>query len=122
MAYVFNPLARQSLQATPVPQVYSVASASTINIDAGLYDTVDVTALATGAAFAAPTGVINNAQKLVVRLKDNGVSRALSWDPVFASGGPALPTATTSGKRTHLGFIYNSGTSEWFLVASATQP
>lgn len=70
----------------------------------------------------ATTGTAINGQRLMIRLKDNGTSRSLTWDAIFASGGPALPTSTTAGKWMHFGFVYNSTNTKWMLVASTTEP
>jgi hypothetical protein len=69
-------------------------------------------------AVSNPTGTPSNFQKLIIRIKDNGIARSISWGSVFASRGATLPTITTVNKWMTLGFIYNSnGTGTWDLVA-----
>lgn len=88
-------------------------------------DMYELTALDVALTFNAISGTPVNGQKLIVRLKDNGTARALTFTTAtsnsFAAGGVALPTTTTAGKWTTLGFLYNSTTSRWQCVASVTE-
>ena len=84
-------------------------------------DTVDqwnVTALAVADTFAAPTGTPTDGQNLVIRIKDNGTARALSWNAIYrASSDLALPSTTILSKTLYLGFKYNAADSKWDLLA-----
>lgn len=86
-------------------------------------DTTDMytlTALAEAATFGAPSGTPYNGQKLLIRIKDNGTARALSWNAIYVAGGTALPTTTVLSKILHVGFIYNTDNSlnKWMCVGS----
>jgi hypothetical protein len=85
-------------------------------------DFIDITALAQAITFNNPSGTLSNFDRLIIRIKDNGTARAISWGTVYAAGGPALPTTTTLSKILHLGFLYNSNTSKYMLVASTLEP
>lgn len=77
-----------------------------------------LTALAADAAFAAPSGTPEDGDRLVIRIKDDGTARALSWNAIYRAGSDVgLPTATTAGKTLYLGFLYNAADSKWDLVA-----
>lgn len=104
---------------TAIPTTTTAAS-GTLTIDVANTEFAERTAL-TATTTIETTGTAVNGQKLIIRLKDDGTSRSLSWNAIFVSGGPTLPTATTAGKWTHLGFIYNSTNSKWMLVASTTE-
>lgn len=96
----------------------SSASSATPTPNADTDDVFILTALAAGAAFATPSGTPTNGQPLIVRIKDDGTSRALSFSGGYrASTDLALPTATTLGKTMYLGFIYNGVSTTWDLVA-----
>lgn len=103
------------------PRVTSTASSSTPTPDASSTDVYVLTALAAGATFGAPTGSPSNGQKLVIRIKDNGTARSLSWNS--GTGGYraslllALPTTTTVSKTLYLAFMYNSTDSKWDFLA-----
>lgn len=77
----------------------------------------DITALAAGAAFAAPTGTALNHSTLLIRIKDDGTARALSWDGIYRAGTDfALPTTTVISKTIYIQFIYNSADSKWDAI------
>lgn len=103
------------------PRVQSVSSASTITPASASDDMVDVTALATNPTFAAPSGSPANGQKLLIRIKDNGTSRTLTWNAIYAARGASLPTATTAGKTHYVGLVYNSNVTKWDCVASTVE-
>lgn len=103
------------------PRIGTTASSATPAIDVGLYDQFNITALA--AAITSMTsglsGTPTDGQKLLIRIKDNGTARAITWGASFvASGAAALPT-TTAVSKTHLvGFIYDSTAAKWVCVAA----
>jgi hypothetical protein len=80
-------------------------------------DIYTITALAEAAAFAAPSGTPTNGQKLIIRIKDNGTARKLSWNAIYRAGDIPLPTTTVSNKTMYAGFIYNSADSKWDFVS-----
>lgn len=89
----------------------TVASAATITPSSQVYD---VTALAVTAAIAVPSFTPQNGMSMILRIKDNGTARAIS----FASGytnvsGLDTPTTTVISKLLTIGAIYNSATSKW---------
>lgn len=80
-----------------------------------------VTSLAQTLTINAPTGSPIQGESIIIRIKDNGTSRTLSWNSVYRSVGATLPTATTAGKTTYIGAIYNSTDAKWDVVAAATE-
>lgn len=105
------------------PRVTSVTDSATPTPSADNDDLYELTALAQAAAFAAPTGTPVNGQKLMIRIKDNGTARALTWNAAYVAGGVALPTTTVLSKILTLGFMWNSsnGLNKWMLVASSQE-
>jgi len=100
------------------PRTTAITSSSTPTPDVSTTDEYIITALAESATFGAPTGTPVQGQKLIIRIKDNGTARSLSWNSIYrASSDLALPTTTTASKTMYLGFIYNSTDSKWDLVA-----
>lgn len=100
--------------------VSSAASASSLTPNATNFDMYAYTALATSLTINAPSGSVDG-KRLMFRVKDNGTSRTLTWNAVYASVGTNLPTSTTAGKTTYVGFIYNSASSKWDCIAVATE-
>ena len=65
-----------------------------------------------------PTGSPINGQKLVIRIKSTNI-QTLSWNNIFqGSSGNPLPYQTTgTNSYDYLGFIYNSTSEKWQLLA-----
>jgi len=100
------------------PLVVSTTSTATLTINADITDIYILTAQAAGLTIAAPTGTLYQGQKLIIRIKDNGTARALTWNSIFrASTDLALPTTTILSKTLYLGFIYNLTDTKWDLLA-----
>ena len=93
------------------------APASPLTPDA-TNDLIVIRGLATNLTINAPTGSPSQGQGLVIRIKDNGTTRALTWDAIFrALSGVTLPTNTTAGKTHYVGMIYNSTDTKWDVQA-----
>lgn len=103
------------------PRVGTVTSAATITPTADLSDMYTVTALAVGAAIAAPSGTPTDGQRLLIRIKDNGTARALTWNAIYRVIGVTLPTTTVATKTIYVGCIYNSADNVWDVVAETEQ-
>jgi hypothetical protein len=105
------------------PRVGGTTSTTTPTPNIDAQDIYSLTALAVGATFGAPTGTPSNGQKLIIRIKDNGTARSLSWNAAYVAGGISLPSTTVANKILHLGFIYNTDNSlnKWMLIASAQE-
>jgi len=99
------------------PRVGTTTSASTITPNSDNYDIYTITALAVNATIAAPSGTPTNGQSLLIRIKDNGTSRTLTWNSIYNVIGVELPTATTAGKTHYIGCKYNSANSKWDVLA-----
>lgn len=99
------------------PRIGTVADAATITPTGDDSDQYNVTALAQAATIAAPSGTPTNGQKLILRIKDNGTARALTWNAIYRVIGCTLPTTTVLSKTHYVGCIYNAADSKWDVVA-----
>jgi hypothetical protein len=107
-----------------VDRTTSTSSNSTITPTAGSSDTYEVTALAAAATIAAPSGTPVANQRLLLRIKDNGTARALTWTTsagAYRAIGVTLPTTTVASKVLYVGCVYNSQDSYWDVIALAQQ-
>ena len=95
------------------PRVQSVTSAATVTPNASSNDLVDITAQAVALTLAAPSGTPVNGQVIEIRIKDNGVVRAITWNAIYRAFGLALPTSTTAGKTIYASCVYNSAAVKW---------
>lgn len=98
-------------------RIGTTASSATPTPDADSHDQYNVTALAAGATFGAPTGTPVDGQKLLIRIKDNGTARALAYNAIYRAMGITLPTTTVISKTLYLGMVYCAVDSRWDVLA-----
>jgi hypothetical protein len=99
-------------------RIETTASSATPTPASDDVDMYTVTALAEAATFGAPTGTPTNGQGLIIRIKDNGTARALSFNAIYRfSSDLSAPTTTIISKTIYLGFIYNTADTKWDCVA-----
>lgn len=103
------------------PRVQSVASSATVTPNADSDDMVVITAQAVGLTLANPSGTPVQGQKLIIRILDNGTARSINFGAGYRGMANTLPTTTTLNKVLYLGFLYNSTSSFWDLVAHNLQ-
>lgn len=103
------------------PRVFSTTSTASITPDISLYDQYALTAQAAALAINAPIGTPVDGNKLIFRILDNGVARAITWDATYTPIGTNLPTTTTISKTLYVGCIYNSNNTRWDVIAVTLQ-
>jgi hypothetical protein len=84
-------------------------------------DIVVITAQTTAVLFANPTGTPVQGQVILVRIKDDGTARAITFDTQYRAVGVLLPTTTIAGKITYFSMIYNSTDTKWDVVQIQTE-
>jgi hypothetical protein len=97
-----------------------VASSATLT-PAATEDGLVCTALAVPVTIANPTGSWSQMQGYVIRIKDNGTARAISFGTQYRAFGAALPTTTVLGKTTYIGLIYNTTDTKFDVVNVRTE-
>jgi hypothetical protein len=97
------------------PRVVTATDDATAVIDVDVTDQYQLTAVANATEFTV-SGTPVNGQKLIIRLKDAGAGKALTWTG-FTAIGVTLPTTTVASKTHYIGCIYNSAASTWDAVA-----
>lgn len=102
-------------------RIVSTASTATLTINSDSYDGAVVTAQAAGLTIAAPTGTPTDQQSLIIRIKDNGTARALTWNSAFRAIGVTLPTTTVASKTLYVGCIRNTDDTKWDVIAVAAE-
>lgn len=85
------------------------------------YDIQAFTALANALTINADAGTPTDGQRTVLRFKDDGTARTLTWTTgatnAFRAIGVTLPTTTVVGKTVYVGCLYNAFDSRWDAVA-----
>ena len=107
-------------KASYTPRVQTVASAATVT-PISTNDLVTITAQAAALALANPTGTWDEGQPLMIRIKDNGTARAITYGTNYRAIGVTLPTTTVLSKTTYIGLIYNSTDTKWDAIGVTTQ-
>jgi hypothetical protein len=108
------------------PRVFSTTTGVSLTPDISQFEIYAYTALASDLTInAAVSGTPVNGNRLIFRIEDNGVSRALTWATAgtnaYRSVGAALPAATSAGRVTYVGCLYNEAELFWDVLAVATQ-
>jgi hypothetical protein len=98
------------------PNVQSVTSATSVTPTFS-NDMVKVTAQAAALTFANPTGTAIDGLGIVLRVKDNGTARAITYGTQYRAVGVTLPTTTIVSKTVYLAMIFNNDDTKWDVVA-----
>jgi hypothetical protein len=93
---------------------------TSVTIAADSVDMFVITAQTTALLFNAPSGTPTQGQMLLIRIKDNGTARALTWNAIWRSGTTVtLPTTTVLSKTLYMEFLYNQTDDKWDIVGVA---
>ena len=102
-------------------KVINETSSATPTPDADNCEQYNLNALAAGAVFAAPTGTPYDGQRLLIRIKDDGTQRTLSFNAIYRFVGVSAPVETNIGKVLYLDCRYNSYDTKWDVIYKALQ-
>lgn len=105
-------------------RVLNITTTPTLAPNITLYDQINITALATSLFITNPTGFPLDAQKLIIRILDDGTSQLLTYSNSaggYRAVGVVLPAATRAGLDLYLGCIYNSQVDLWDVIALVQQ-
>jgi hypothetical protein len=100
------------------------ATSGNLTINGDTTDVYEAEGLTGAITFLQPSGSPQDGQKLLIRIKDNGAARAITWTTsagAFRAMGITLPTTTVLSKVTFVGCVYNATDSFWDAVATVTQ-
>lgn len=98
------------------PNVQSVASAATVTPTFS-NDMVKVTAQAAALTLANPTGTAVEGWGIVLRIKDNGTARSISYGTQYRAMGVSLPGTTVVNKTTYLACVWNDTDTKLDVIA-----
>jgi len=100
------------------PRVYNTTSTATLTPEISTYDIFELTAQAGALTIANhSTSTPTAGEKMIIRIKDNGTARAISFGTYYRAMGNALPTTTVISKTMYLGFIWNAADNKFDLIA-----
>ncbi len=104
-----------SLTAAIAPRVVTTTDDSTAVIDLDATDRYHLTAIA-NATTISTTGTLVSGKARLIRLKDAGVAKGLTWDAAFRAIGVTLPTTTVVSKTHYIVTIDNTDDSKLDVV------
>jgi hypothetical protein len=105
----------------PTNSIQSVTSAATVTPNADSDDYVQITAQAEALTLANPSGTPESWQMIVIRIKDNGTARAISYGADYRAVGVTLPTTTVLSKVLYMPIVWNAQDSKWDVVGVIQQ-
>jgi hypothetical protein len=104
-----------------VAWLQTVTSAATVTPNADADDMVLITAQAEALLLANPSGTPTDGQMIVIRIKDNGTARAISYGANYRAVGVTLPTTTVLSKVLYMPIVWNAQDSKWDVVGVIQQ-
>lgn len=96
-------------------RVVTATDDATAVIDTDITDIYELNAIANATEFTL-SGTPTDGQTLIIRYKDAGVAKGLTFTG-FTALGVVIPTTTITSKWCYVGCIYNSAASTWHVVA-----
>lgn len=84
-------------------------------------DIIARTAQAAAITIANPTETPTEGERFIIRLRDNGTARAITFGTEYRGIVQALPTTTTINRTMYMGFIRNATDSRFDLIAFANE-
>lgn len=100
--------------------VQTVTSSSTVTPNT-TDDLVVISAQAANLTIANPAGTAADGQGFVIRLKDNGTSRTITFGANYQAMGATLPVSTTISKWLYIPVVYNATDSKWDVLPATEQ-
>lgn len=102
---------------TSEPTTNIQASTTSLTPNITLYSEEVITTLSTGLTINAPTGTPVNGQTFIIRIKDDGTVRTLTWDSIYRfSLNNQAPANTTINKTAYFYCKYNSTDTKWDVM------
>ena len=99
-------------------RVGTTASSATPSIATDSFDMYTITALAVNITSVTVTGTPTNGQTLWIAITGTA-ARTIAWGTSFEASTVSLPTTTSGTSRLDVGFVWNTATSKWRVVAVA---
>lgn len=102
-------------KSTYVPRTWVITSNPGITFSDS-FDIITITALATSLIIYNTISAFAEGYPLMIRIKDDGTARALTFGTKYRGIGITLPTTTVANKTMYLGMIYNATDDKWDIL------
>jgi len=101
-------------------RVVTTTDDATAVIDVDVTDVYELSAVANATTFST-TGTPTDGQTMIIRFKDAGVAKGLTWDAIFVAIGATAPTTTVAGKWHYVMCQYNTAATKWHILSAIVQ-
>lgn len=101
-------------------RVATTADDATAEINVDTTDVYELSAVANATEFST-TGTPTDGQTLMIRFKDAGAAKAITWNAIFVAIGVTAPATTVAGKWHYVGCQYNTAATKWHIIATGVQ-
>ena len=106
-----------SVTYNPQPTTNTQTSTTSLTPNITLYSEEVITTLSTGLTIKKPTGTPVNGQSFIIRIKDNGTVRTLTWNSIYRfSLNNQAPANTTINKTAYFYCKYNATDTKWDVM------
>jgi len=99
-----------------------VTITSTPTLVPASYDTqINILALSEDLYVDTPIGIPVSSHRMIIRIRDDGTPRAITWSSAYRALAPPLPSTTTANKLLYVGFSYNGVELLWDMLSAVQQ-
>lgn len=123
-ASLTTPLLGSNKEATSLkikPRIYATTSATTLTPNLANYNQYTLSAQSANLTIANPTTGYVDGDIIILNIKDNGTSRAISYGSLYLNiSGLSTLTATVAGKWHTMGLRYNAAAVKWHIISIST--
>lgn len=102
------------------PDISDQNNVTSYTPDLATQDGATIRGLTAGVTINNPTNAVQM-KPFVIRIKDNGTSRTITWGSQYRAIGATLPAATVAGKTTYVGLLYNTTDTKFDAVSVVTE-
>lgn len=119
LAQVLTSLSGQQVRLKP--RLTTTASTATLTPNIDTNNIYELSAQAAALNIANPTGTPNDGDVLLIRLKDNGTARAITYGTIYQNvSGLSDLTTTVVSKWHYIGIQYNASATKWQIISITT--
>ena len=101
--------------------LHSITSAASVAPNPAVDFGTHITALSESITINNPVAYTNDGANYILRIKDNGTARAISWGSDYRTVSTTLPTTTVAGKLMYVGIFANAAESKMDVVVIAQE-
>jgi len=116
-----GPQGPQGIQGVMGPPSFVAVSSTSSCSPISTVDFIAITAQNTSLFFSNPQSGFSQGQALMIRIKDDGTARGITYDTKYRAVGVNLPSTTVIGKTVYLGFLYNATEDKFDCIGISQQ-